>query len=159
MYPLAIVATSKAEAGIGPKDLDLIVPHGTGVPQDDLAEAKGIEAALGPAVGSVPVWPTKAQLSNTGAAAGALDLIAAVYAMRNSLIPAARNCDRKAEGCRLRIVTQATTTAIRWALCCSHTYGGQTTAIVLRKPEARSDRAAVIPSECEGSTQDIRDKK
>ena len=153
------VQKALAEAGIGPKDLDLVVPHGTGVPQDDLAEAKGLEAALGPAVDSIPVWPTKAQLSNTGAASGALDLIAAVYAMQNSLIPAARNCDRRADGCRLNIVTQATTTPIRWALCCTHTFGGQTTAVVLRKPEARSDRAAVIPSECEGSTQDIRDKK
>ncbi|MBP8303581.1 MAG: beta-ketoacyl-[acyl-carrier-protein] synthase family protein [Phycisphaerae bacterium] len=123
------------EAGIGSEDLDLIVPHGTGVPEDDLAEAKGIEAALGPALDSVPVWPTKAQISNTGAGAGALDVVATVCAMRKGLIPAAKNCVRRADGCRLRIVTEAIRAPIRWALCCSYTYGGQTTAILLRNPD------------------------
>jgi 3-oxoacyl-[acyl-carrier-protein] synthase II len=123
------------EAGIRPKDLDLVVPHGTGIPQDDMAEARGIEAALGPAVDSVPVWPTKAQLSNTGAAAGALDLIATVSAIRNRLIPGAMNCNPKAKGCRLRIETQAFKKTIRYALCCSYTFGGQTAAIVLKNPD------------------------
>ena len=36
-----------ADAAIGPQQLDLIIPHGLGIPADDLAEAKGIEAALG----------------------------------------------------------------------------------------------------------------
>ena len=131
------IAMQKAldEAGIGPKDLDLVVPHGTGIPQDDLAEARGIEAILGPAVDSVPVWPTKGQLSNTGAAAGALDLIATVSAIRNGLIPGTQNGDPKAGGCRLRIATQALTKTIRYALCCSYTFGGQTAAIVLKNAE------------------------
>ena len=66
------VEKAMADAGIGPEDLDLIVPHGTGVPHDDLAEARGLEAALGPAVRRIPVWPTKSMLSTTGAAAGAI---------------------------------------------------------------------------------------
>jgi 3-oxoacyl-[acyl-carrier-protein] synthase II len=121
-----------ADAQIEPEDLDLIVPHGTGIAADDLAEATAIEAALGKAATKVAVWPTKSMLSNTGAASGALDVIAAVCAMADGRIPAARNCNRKANGCNLNIVKQPLETNIRYALCCSYTYGGQTAAVVLK---------------------------
>ena len=124
-----------AQANITPKDIDLIIPHGAGIPQDDMAEAKGIESALGNEVRRIPVWPTKSMLSNTGAACGALDIIAAVYAMRDGLIPAAKNCEKTAPGCNLNIVKNNTKADIRYALCCGYTFGGQTAAIVLKKSE------------------------
>jgi 3-oxoacyl-[acyl-carrier-protein] synthase II len=124
-----------AEAQIEPHDLDLIIPHGTGIPADDLAEARAIRAALGEAAARVPVWPTKSMLSNTGAASGAVDIVAAVCAMRDGKIPAAKNCDRKPEGCDLNIVTEPRKTMIRYAMSCSYSYGGQTAAIVLKRPE------------------------
>lgn len=122
-----------AEAQIQPKDLDLIIPHGTGIPQDDLAESKAIESVLGDATSNIPVWPTKSMLSNTGATAGALDVIAAVCAMRDGKIPAARNCDNKALGCNLNISNQPIEKEVNYVLCCSYTYGGQTAAVVLKK--------------------------
>ena len=131
------IAIEKAmsEARIQPDELDLIIPHGTGIPADDLAEAKAIRAALGRAAAKVPVWPTKSMLSNTGAAAGAVDVIAAVCAMNEGKIPAARNCDKKAEGCDLNIVRQPREAKIRYALSCSYSYGGQTAAVVLKKTD------------------------
>jgi 3-oxoacyl-[acyl-carrier-protein] synthase II len=124
-----------AQANITPKDIDLVIPHGTGIPQDDLAEAKGIETAMGNEIKRIPVWPTKSMLSNTGAAAGALDVIAAVYAMREGKIPPAKNCGKKAAGCNLNIVKNEIKTNIRYALCCGYTYGGQTAAIILKNYE------------------------
>jgi len=126
------IEKAMADAQIEPKDLDLIIPHGTGIASDDRAEAKAIQAALGKAASKIPVWPTKSMLSNTGAAAGALDVIAAVCAMKAGRIPAAKNCDRKADGCNLNIVKQPQQAKIRYALCCSYTYGGQTAAVILR---------------------------
>ncbi len=122
-----------AEAQIEPEDLDLIIPHGTGIPADDLAEAKAIRAVLGEAADEIPVWPTKSMLSNTGAASGALDVIAAVCAMTDGRIPAAKNCDRKADGCNLNIANMMQEKKIRYALSCSYTYGGQTAALVLKQ--------------------------
>jgi len=122
-----------ADAQLQPDDLDLIIPHGTAIPADDAAEAKAIQAALGQAAAGIPVWPTKSMLSNTGAASGALDVIAAVCAMNDGKIPAAKNCDRKAPGCNLNIVKQQQQANIRYALCCSYTYGGQTTALILKR--------------------------
>ena len=124
-----------ADAQIEPEDLDLIIPHGTGIAADDLAEAKAIRSALGEAAAEIPVWPTKSMLSNTGAASGAVDVIAAVCAMADGKIPAAKNCNRRADGCNLNIANMMQEKDIRYALSCSYTYGGQTTAIVLKKPD------------------------
>jgi 3-oxoacyl-[acyl-carrier-protein] synthase II len=124
-----------AEAQIEPEDLDLIIPHGTGIPADDLAEAKAIQEFLGEAADEIPVWPTKSMLSNTGAASGALDVIAAVCAMTDGRIPAAKNCDRRADGCNLNIANMMQEKKIRYALSCSYTYGGQTAALVLKQPD------------------------
>ncbi len=120
------------DAEIGPEQLDLLVPHGTGVPSDDLAEARAVEAVLGSAVKHVPVWPTKSMLSVTGAASGVLDVIAAIQAMTTDTIPAAKNFERAPGGCHLSVVTERTNRKISHALCSSYTYGGQTAALVLK---------------------------
>ena len=123
-----------ANAGIDAGDLDLVIPHGTGIPCDDLAEAKAIRAALGPDA-RTPVWPTKSMLSTAGAASGGVDVIAAVCAMVNGVIPAAKNFERAAPGCDVNIVTEQRQGNIRYALCCSYTYGGQTAALILKSSD------------------------
>ncbi|MHC4742969.1 MAG: beta-ketoacyl-[acyl-carrier-protein] synthase family protein, partial [Planctomycetota bacterium] len=115
------IEKAMAEAGIAADELDLVVPHGTGIPGDDLAEARAIEGALGEAAGKAAVWPTKSMLSNTGAACGALDVIAAARAMSEGVIPAAKNCERQAEGCNLNISKESVKKEIRYALCCTYT--------------------------------------
>jgi len=78
-------------------------------------------------------------LSNTGAASGALDVIAAVCAMNDGKIPAAKNCDSKADGCNLNIVMQPQERNLRYVLCCSYTFGGQTTAVVLKSFDGETE--------------------
>ena len=129
------IEKSIASAQIKPDDLDLVIPHGTGIAADDLAEAKAIYTALGEAASKTAAWPTKSMLTNTGAAGGALDVIAAVCAMAEGRIPAAKNCDKKAQSCLLNIVTQMQQREVRYALCCSYTFGGQTAAVVLKRPD------------------------
>ncbi|MHC4243057.1 MAG: beta-ketoacyl-[acyl-carrier-protein] synthase family protein [Planctomycetota bacterium] len=126
------IKKAMADAQIGPEDLDLIIPHGTGIPADDLAEAKAIQTALGGAAARTSLWPTKSMLSNTGAASGAVDVIAAVCAMAEGKIPPAKNCDSRADGCDLNISDKLQEKKIRYTLSCSYTYGGQTAALVLK---------------------------
>ena len=127
------IKKAMADAQIAPEDLDLIIPHGTGIPADDLAEAKAIQSALGEAATRTSTWPTKSMLSNTGAASGAVDIIAAVCAMADGKIPPAKNCDRRADGCDLNISDKLQEKKIRYALSCSYTYGGQTAAVILKR--------------------------
>ncbi len=129
------IESALEEAKIKPDQLDLIIPHGTGVPSDDIAEAKGITNALGCAVGKIPAFPTKSMASNTGAAAGAVDIIAACCAMRDGIIPAAANFKNAGGDCRLNITKEQIKKKINYILCASFTYGGQTAALVLKNNE------------------------
>jgi len=127
------IAIRKAldQASTRPEEIDMIIPHGTGIPADDAAEAAAIAAVLGSAVEKVPVVPTKSMLSNTGAAAGALDVATAVCAIRDGIIPAAKNCQKKASGCKLNISCEKMQKKVRRVLCCGYTYAAQTAAIVV----------------------------
>ena len=129
------IAIEKAldQAQIQPKQIDLIIPHGTAIPSDDIAESKAINAALGKTGTEIPVLPTKSMLSNTGAAAGVLDIITAIYAINEQKIPQAKNCDNIANGCSLNIVKKTIEKEIKYVLCCSYTYGGQTAAVIIKK--------------------------
>jgi len=129
------VAKALERADLAPDQIDLIIPHGTGVPQDDAAESTALCAVFGNSLAQIPVLPTKSMLSNTGTAAGALDLITAVRAMQESRIPGAVNCTEKAPNCPLAIHGQSLEKPIRHALCCSYSYGGQTTAVILKTPQ------------------------
>jgi 3-oxoacyl-[acyl-carrier-protein] synthase II len=131
------IEQAMTEAGIGADDIDLIIPCGTGIAQDDDAEATGIANALGPAVENIPALPIKSLMSHTGAAAGALDTIAALMAMQQEKIPAAANCDNKAQGCKLNVSTKEQQKSIRHALCCGYSFGGQTAALVFKNYEGR----------------------
>ncbi|MBN1786839.1 MAG: beta-ketoacyl-[acyl-carrier-protein] synthase family protein [Sedimentisphaerales bacterium] len=126
------IESALEQAKIKPEQLDLIIPHGTGIPQDDIAEARGIRGALGSAVDKIPVFPTKSMISNTGAAGGAIDVITACCAIKDGIIPAAKNCDNINKDCKLNISGKKVNKEINYVLCCSYTYGGQTAAIILK---------------------------
>ena len=131
------IAIQKAleEAEIKPEQIDLIIPAGTGIGADDKAEAAALHAVFGEALGTIPVWPIKSMVTHTGAAAGAIDLIAAILALKNKKIGPAINYDTPADGCRLNISKKCTEKEINYALCCGYSFGGQTAAVVIRKYE------------------------
>ena len=133
------IAIHKAidQAGIQPDEIDLIIPAGTGIPTDDKAEAAALKAVFGSSLKSIHVWPIKSMVTHTGAAAGAIDMIAAVKAIENGVIGPAINCEQP-DDYGLNIANEKTEKPIRYALCCGYSFGGQTSAIVLKKNEEGS---------------------
>lgn len=127
-----------ADAKISPDQIDLIIPHGTGIAEDDLAEARAIQNALGETSEKIPVWPTKSMLSNIGAGAGALDVITAAKAVETGKTGTAKNFDNPAAGCKLNIINEPLQRQFNYVLCCSYTFGGQTAAIILKNVDGES---------------------
>ena len=125
------------EAGITANMIDLISPHGTGIPQDDKAETTAIFNALGDSANSIPVLPTKSFVSNTGAASGGIDIVIACYAMKEGIIPAVKNFEKCHDGFELNIVKEKITKKINYVLCCSYTYGGQVAAVILKNLDGK----------------------
>ncbi|MBL7214238.1 MAG: beta-ketoacyl-[acyl-carrier-protein] synthase family protein [Phycisphaerae bacterium] len=131
------IAIQKAlqEAGIRPEQIDLVIPAGTGIAVDDKAEAAALKAVFGERINTLPVWPIKSMVTHTGAAAGAIDLIAAVQAVNNQKVGVSKNFESPAQGCELNIANESTEKEINYALCCGYSFGGQTAAIVVKKYE------------------------
>jgi 3-oxoacyl-[acyl-carrier-protein] synthase II len=82
-----------AEAHMEPDEIVHINAHATSTPQGDLAEAGAIKEALGSAAGQVVVTSTKSMTGHLLGAAGALESVATILALRDRLVPPTINLD------------------------------------------------------------------
>lgn len=121
-------------ASLDPREIDLLVPSGTAVPSHDRAEAHALKSCFGESLSDIPVFATKSQIGNTGAAAAALDLITTVLAMHEHKIPKMQNCHSVRDGYGLKMNNQEVNSCLmnHGATTC-YTYGGQTAAMVVSR--------------------------
>ena len=117
------------------EDIELVVPHGVGGLEEDLAEAQGIKMGLGAVKAkNVPVLPIQGAVGNSTAASGALDLAAAALAISEGTIPAAVNCTQPCPECGLNIVqNNINTEGPKVVLITGYNIGGQSIAMVIRR--------------------------
>ncbi len=127
------ISAAIADAGISPEQIDLVIPHGTGVPAEDAAEADAIRQTLGQRADTVPVVPLTGGFGNLFAGAGAVQLSVAAMALHKQTIPPAVNFEKPAEAYRLNVQMEQTDAKLQYALCCTHATGGQNAAIVLKR--------------------------
>ncbi|CUU56918.1 3-oxoacyl-[acyl-carrier-protein] synthase II [Parafrankia irregularis] len=78
-------------AGIGPADVVHVNAHASATPAGDVAESRGLRAALGPALDGVAVTSTKSMTGHLLGASGAVEAVFAVLSLRDGLAPATRN--------------------------------------------------------------------
>lgn len=116
------------------EDVELVIPHGVGGLEEDLAEAQGIRMGLGePKAKSVPALPIQGAVGNSAAASGALDLATAVLAISQGNIPGAVNCGHPCPECGLNIVQN--NREGEWpkvVLMVGYNVGGQSAALVIK---------------------------
>jgi 3-oxoacyl-[acyl-carrier-protein] synthase II len=119
-----------AHAGLAPSDVDYINAHGTGTPLNDGVEAAAITHVFGPAADGLAVSSTKAALGHTLAAAGAIEGLATVLALRDGFLPPTVNLDEPDPACGLDFVPRSSRPAtLRHALSNSYGFGGNNTTV------------------------------
>jgi minimal PKS chain-length factor (CLF/KS beta) len=122
-----------ADAGIGPADIDAVFADAWGLPGPDLAEANAISELFGPR--GVPVTAPKTMTGRLYAGGGALDLVTALLAIRDQVIPPTVNVTRQAPGIDLDLVlAEPRPHPIRHALVLARGLGGYNSAVVLTAP-------------------------
>jgi len=123
-----------ADAGITPEDVHYINAHGTSTPAGDIAETRAIKKAFGDHAYKLAVSSTKSMTGHTLGAAGGLEAIFTLLALRDQTAPPTINLDNPGEGCDLDYVPhQARPMLIDIALSNSFGFGGTNASILFRR--------------------------
>jgi 3-oxoacyl-[acyl-carrier-protein] synthase II len=113
------------DAGLAADRVDYINAHGTSTLAGDLAESRAIESVLGSAAATVAVSSTKSMIGHLLGAAGAVEAIYSILALRDQVAPPTINLDAVDEGCHLNYVPNvAQERSIQHALSNSFGFGG-----------------------------------
>ncbi len=118
------------QAGLGPADVDYINAHGTATSAGDVAETRAIKKALGDRAPRVPVSSNKSMIGHCLGAAGAIEAVATVLTIVNSLIPPTINLTDPDPECDLDYVPGDV--AVRACGC------GRQQQLRLRRPRRRA---------------------
>lgn len=123
-----------AEAGYREDDVVYVNAHGTGTPMNDVVETLAIKKALGEAAANAYVSSTKSMTGHMLGAAGALEALACLQALREGIIPPTINLSEQDEECDLNCVPNtAVKVGITLALSNSLGFGGHNACLAFRK--------------------------
>jgi len=84
---IAVMKNCLENSGIKPEDVDHINTHGTSTPLGDVAELKAISNVFGDHAKNININSTKSMTGHLLGAAGAIESIAAILAMKHSIVP------------------------------------------------------------------------
>ena len=131
------IRAALTQAGLGPEDIDYVNAHGTSTPLNDLDESNAIKVALGSHASAVPISSTKSYTGHLIGAAGALEAIFCLQAMRDGLIPATIHLETPDPACDLDYVPNSHRPArLRRVSNLSFGFGGANAALILEKVRA-----------------------
>lgn len=131
---LAMVNALK-DAQLSAEQIGYINAHGTSTPAGDKAEAQAVKSVFGSSAHSVMVSSTKSMTGHLLGAAGAVESIFSILALRDQVIPPTINLDNPDEGCDLDFVphTARQTKGLEYSLCNSFGFGGTNGSLIFRK--------------------------
>ncbi|HEX4480859.1 MAG TPA: beta-ketoacyl-ACP synthase II [Rudaea sp.] len=122
------------DAQLNPDQIGYINAHGTSTQLGDLAETQGIKSAFGDAAKKVPVSSTKSMTGHLLGAAGGVEAIFSVLAIRDNVLPPTINLDEPGEGCDLDYVPHTARQAkIDTVLSNSFGFGGTNGTLVFKR--------------------------
>ena len=128
------IAEALKDAGLTPRDIHYINAHGTGTKVNDSTETQAIKDAFGDHAKNVPISSIKSMMGHLIAAAGAVELITCVLAMRDSIIPPTANYSQPDPECDLDYVPNIARKAnVDIAMSNSFGFGGQNDTLIVRK--------------------------
>ena len=142
MHPEARGAVSAIEsalndAEIEPQDIGYVNAHGTSTIENDRAETRALHKVFGKYAAQIPVSSIKSMTGHAVAAAGVIEMIATILALREQILPPTINLETPDPECDLDYVpNRARAHDFDVALSNSFGFGGQNVALVVRKGEA-----------------------
>jgi 3-oxoacyl-[acyl-carrier-protein] synthase II len=130
---LAAMRAACASAGLTPDQIDYVNAHGTATPQNDSAETAAIQAWAGARAATLPVSSTKAGVGHLLGAAGAVEAVASLMALRGQWLPPETSVRTPDPACRFQVVRQPVDAKITTALSNSFGFGGANATLIFRR--------------------------
>lgn len=121
------------DAGINPEQVDYINAHGTSTPAGDKAETQAVKAAMGDHAYKVAVSSTKSMTGHLLGAAGGVEAVFSVLALRDQVLPPTINLDTPDPDCDLDYVPNvARETKVTIAMSNSFGFGGTNGTLIFK---------------------------
>ncbi|MDK1009613.1 MAG: beta-ketoacyl-ACP synthase II [Actinomycetota bacterium] len=123
------------DAGVAPHELGYINAHGTSTPANDKTETTAIKTVFGDAAYTIPVSSTKSMTGHLLGAAGAIESISCILAIRDGVIPPTINYETPDPECDLDYVPNVARQAhITTAMTNSFGFGGHNVSLIFGAP-------------------------
>ena len=128
------IAGALADAGLAPEDVDYVNAHGTGTQLNDVTETKALHEVFGGHAKRLAVSSTKSMHGHALGAAGAIEMVATVLAVRDGKVPPTLNLTEPDPDCDLDYVPdEGRDLSVRAALCDSFAFGGLNAVLAVRR--------------------------
>jgi 3-oxoacyl-[acyl-carrier-protein] synthase II len=126
--------TAIQKSGMRARDVDYVNTHGTSTPAGDIAEINAIKLALGDHARETNISSTKSMTGHLLGAAGPVEFIATVLAVKNNIIPPTVNVENQDPECDLNVTPNAAVEKeVNFALSNSFGFGGHNATLAVRK--------------------------
>ena len=121
-------------AGISPAEIDYVNAHGTSTPLGDELELKAVERVVGDAASTLTMSSTKSAIGHLLGAAGAVEAIFSILAMRDGVVPPTLNLDNPSVETPIDLVPhRAKRKDVNVALSNSFGFGGTNASLIFRR--------------------------
>lgn len=122
------------DAAINADQVDYINAHGTSTPAGDIAETRAVKSVLGDHAYRTPISSTKSMTGHMLGAAGGIEAIFSVLALRDQVIPPTINLDNPDPECDLDYVPHTAREAkLNIVMSNSFGFGGTNGTLIFRK--------------------------
>ena len=120
-------------AGMNPEDIDYVNAHGTSTPLGDEIELGAVKRVFGDHAYNISMSSTKSAIGHLLGAAGAVEAIYSLLAMKHGALPPTLNLENPSEGCDIDLVAkQPKERPVRAALSNSFGFGGTNASLIFR---------------------------
>lgn len=133
---IAVMKNCLENSGIQPEDVDHINTHGTSTPLGDVAELKAISHVFGDHAKNININSTKSMTGHLLGAAGAIESIASILAMKHGVIPPTINHSNSDENINSDLnltLNKAQKREIKVAMSNTFGFGGHNACVAFRK--------------------------
>lgn len=134
---IGCIRNALSDAGLNPDDIDYINPHGTGTPENDKMESKGVMAVFGERAKSIPMSSNKSMIGHTLSAAGAVEAVFSLLTLQHQRIPPTINYKVPDPEIPMDVVpNEARDAKVRHVISNSFGFGGQNVSLVMGREPA-----------------------